>query len=148
MNVAAIVGGGLALFIAVAALVHLGRRRATPYALGRSLRLLALGVTLGLAVAMLPATVSDSGAATGYLLGVPTVVALLPLGAELAGRLVGVATTLAAIVMLAWGLLLGLGDGVYFVIPALILGAAAVASITPRRGIPASDYRNRPRTRS
>ncbi|WFE43522.1 hypothetical protein [Verrucosispora sp. WMMD1129] len=59
-----------------------------------------------------------------------------------------VAMTLAAIVMLAWGLLLGLGDGVYFVIPALILGAAAVASITPRRGIPASDYRNRLRTRS
>ncbi|MFI7552783.1 hypothetical protein ACIBQ2_23895 [Micromonospora sediminimaris] len=148
MNVAAIVGGGLALFIAVAALVHLGRRRATPYALGRSLRLLALGVTLGIAIAVLPATVSDSGAAAGYLLGVPTVVALLPLGADLVGRVVGIATTLAAIVMLAWGLLLGLGDGGYFVIPALILGAAVVASITPRRGMPSPTTGTEPRTRS
>ncbi|MEV4711561.1 hypothetical protein [Micromonospora sp. NPDC049374] len=136
MSVAATVGGVLALLIAVAALIYLSRRRAAPHALGRSLRLLALGVTLGIVVAVLPATVSDSGPAAGYLLGVPTVAALLPLGADLAGRAVGVTTTLAAMAMLTWGLLLGLGDGVYLVIPALILGAAAIASITPRRGMP------------
>ncbi|MBQ1023789.1 hypothetical protein [Micromonospora sp. C95] len=143
MTVAAVVGVVLALFVAAVAFVYLGRRRATPSALGRSLRLLALGVTLGIVVAVLPDMLSDSGAAAGYLLGVPTVAALLPLAADLAGRAVGVTTTLAAMVMVVWGLLLGLGDGVYFVIPALVLGAAAVVSVTPRRGMPAAERQDR-----
>jgi hypothetical protein len=143
MTVAAVVGAVLVLFIAAVAIVYLSPRRATSGALGRSLRLLALGVTLGIVVAVLPDILSDSGAAAGYLLGVPTVAALLPLAADLAGRVVGVTTVLAAMVMFAWGLLLGLGDGVYFVVPALVLGAAAVASITPRRGVSVSDRRDR-----
>ncbi|MCZ7423502.1 MULTISPECIES: hypothetical protein [unclassified Micromonospora] len=143
MTVAGVLGVVLALFVAAAAFVYLGRRRAMPGALGRSLRLLALGVTLWIAVAVLPDTLSDSGAAAGYLLGVPTVAALLPLAADLAGRAVGVTTTLAAMVMLVWGLLLGLGDGVYFVIPALVLGAAAVVSVTPRRGTSAPGRQDR-----
>ncbi len=86
---------------------------------------------------------SDSGVAASYLLGVPTIAALLPLAADLVGRAVGVTTTLAAIVVLAWGLLLGLGDGVYFVIPALVLGAAAVVSVTPRRGTSVPERQDR-----
>ncbi len=143
MTVAGVLGVLLALFVAAAAFARLGRRRATPDALGRSLRLLALGVTLGIAVAVLPDTVSDSGVAASYLLGVPTIAALLPLAADLVGRAVGVTTTLAAIVVLAWGLLLGLGDGVYFVIPALVLGAAAVVSVTPRRGTSVPERQDR-----
>lgn len=81
INVAAIVGGVLALFVIVAALLYLSRRRGAPPALGRPLRLVALGLTLGIVVALLPDTVSDNGAATGYLLGVPVVAALLPLAA-------------------------------------------------------------------
>ncbi|MEV0158225.1 hypothetical protein AB0H57_31675 [Micromonospora sp. NPDC050686] len=144
MNLAVIVGVVLALFVTVAAILYLSRRRATPHALGRSLRLVALGVALGIAVALLPDTVSDSGAATGYLLGVPIVAAVLPLVADLAGRAVAATTALGALVMLAWGLLLGLGDGIYFVIPALVLGAAAVASIAPRRGMSARNHSDRP----
>lgn len=140
MNVATIVGGVLALFVAVTAFVHLGRRRTAPRVVGRALRLLAFATTLGTATSLLPVTVADSGAATSYLLGVPLAAALLPLVADLTGRAVGVATALGALVMLCWGLLLGLGDGVYFVIPALLLGAAAVASIVPRRGSPARDH--------
>lgn len=144
MNVAAIVGGVLALFVIVAALLYLSRRRGAPQALGRSLRLVALGLTLGIVVALLPDTVSDNGSATGYLLGVPVVAALLPLAADLTGRAVGATTALCALVMLAWGLLLGLGDGVYVVVPALVLGAAAIASITSRRGLPVRERGDRP----
>ncbi|SDZ19911.1 hypothetical protein SAMN05444365_10721 [Micromonospora pattaloongensis] len=140
MTVATIVGGVLALFVAVAAFIYLGRRRTTPQALGRALRLLAFGATLGIAIALVPATTSDSGASAAYLLGVPMAVAVLPLVADLTGRAVGITTALGALVLLAWGLILGLGDGVYFVIPALVLGVAAVASITPRRGMSARNH--------
>jgi hypothetical protein len=136
MSIATIVGGALALFVAVAGFVYLGRRRPVPHAVGSTLRLLAFAGTLGLAIALLPFTVSDSGAAASYLLGVPVVAALLPLVADLASRAVGITTALGAFVMLVWGLLLGLGDGFYFVFSALFLAAAAVASIIPRRGTP------------
>ena len=140
MNVATIVGGVLALFVAAAVFIYLGRRRTTPHSVGRTLRLLAFAATLGIAIALLPVTVSDSGASASYLLGVPMVAALLPLVADLTGRAVGITTALGALVMLSWGLILGLGNGVYFVLPALLLGAAAVASIVPRRGTPARNH--------
>jgi hypothetical protein len=132
MSIATIGGGVLALFVAAAAFSYLGRRGVTPQAVGRTLRLLAFAGTLWIAIALLPFTVSDSGAAASYLLGVPLVAALSPLVADLTRRAVGITTALGAFVMLAWGLLLGLGVGFYFVIPALLMGAAAIASIVPR----------------
>ncbi|SCL19717.1 hypothetical protein [Micromonospora inyonensis] len=133
MTIAAIVGGVLALFIAVAALMYLSRHRAAPRAVGRVLRLLAFAATIGIAAALLPFTVSDSGASASYLLGVPVVAAACPLVADLVGHAVAVTTTAGALVMLAWGLLLGLGIGLWFLLPALLLGAAVLASIPSRR---------------
>ncbi|BCL15980.1 hypothetical protein [Micromonospora sagamiensis] len=133
MTIAAIVGGVVALFVAVAALMYLSRHRAAPQAVGRVLRLLAFAATIGIAAALLPFTVSDSGASASYLLGVPVVAAACPLVADLVGRAVAVTTTIGALVMLAWGLLLGLGIGLWFLLPALLLGAAVVASIPSRR---------------
>jgi predicted histidine transporter YuiF (NhaC family) len=97
------------------------------------LRLLAFAATVGIVIALLPSTVTDSGASAGYLLGVPVVAAVGPLVADLAGRAVGITTTVGALVMLVWGLLLGLGIGFWFIIPALLLGMAAVAGISSRR---------------
>ncbi|MEV4412312.1 hypothetical protein [Catellatospora sp. NPDC049609] len=132
MNVASTVGAVLALFIASAAVMYWSRHRAAPDAVGRVLRLLALAATAGIAVALLPFTVDDSGAAAAYLLGVPVLAAVCPVVADLAGRAVAVTTTVAALVLLAWGLLLGLGVGLWFLIPALLLGTAVVAGIASR----------------
>ncbi|XTZ14673.1 hypothetical protein ACQSSU_24850 [Micromonospora echinospora] len=140
MTVATTVGAVLALLLAVAAFMHLSRHRAAPDAVGRLLRLLAFAATTGTAVALSPFTVADSGAAAGYLLGVPVGVAVLPLVADLAGRAVGITTTVGALVMLFWALLLGLGIGGWFLLPALLLGAAAVAGISSRGTAVAGDH--------
>ncbi|MFI6821590.1 hypothetical protein ACIBJE_11645 [Micromonospora sp. NPDC050187] len=123
----------LALFITAAAFVHLGRNRAAPGAVGRVLRLLAFAATAGIAIALLPFTVADSGASAGYLLGVPVAAAACPLIADLTGRAVGITTAVGALVMLVWGLILGLGIGLWFILPALLLGMAVVAGISSRR---------------
>jgi hypothetical protein len=132
---AAIVGGVLALFLAAAALVYLRGHGGTPGVVGRALRLLAFAATVGIVVALLPFTVEDSGGAAVYLLGVPLLAAVLALVADLTGRAVGVTTTVAALVMLGWGLLLGLGIGMWFTLPALILGIAAIATLSSRRPV-------------
>ncbi len=129
---ATVAGGVLALFIAGAAFVYLSRHGATPGAVGRVLRLLAFAATVWIVVALLPFTVADSGAAAGYLLGVPVIAAGCALIADMARRAVGITTTVAAVVMLVWGLILGLGIGAWFILPALVLGMAAVATISSR----------------
>ena len=130
---AVLAGGLVALCIVVAAFVYLRGNGATPGVVGRVLRLLALAATAGIVIALLPFTVDDSGAAAVYLLGVPVVLAVGALAADLAGRAVASTTAVAALLMLGWGLYLGLGIGLWFVIPALVLGAAAIASVPSRR---------------
>lgn len=132
MNVATIAGGLVALFVAAAAILHLRRRGAIPDVVGRTLRLLALAATAWIVIALLPFTVEDSGAAAGYLLGVPVAAVVCALLADLAHRAVGIVTTVAALVVLVWALLLGLGIGLWFVIPAVLLGMAAVATTAAR----------------
>lgn len=139
LNVATVAGGVVALFIAAAALVGLRGRGATPGAIGRMWRRVAFAVAAGIAIALLPYTVEDSGAAAGYLLGVPVVAAGCALIADVAHRAVGVTTTIAALVTLVWALLLGLGIGLWFVLPALLLGIAAVATPASRRATVPSD---------
>jgi hypothetical protein len=130
---APIAGGVLALFLAATAFVYLGRHGTTPRVVGRVLRLLAFAVTVGIVAALLPFTVEDSGAAAGYLLGVPVAAAVGALVADFAQIAVGTATVVAALVMLAWALILGLGIGLWFTLPALILGTAAIATMSSRR---------------
>jgi len=132
-SIATIAGGMLAFFITVAAFVNLRRNRATPDAAGRMLRLLAFAATVSMVVALSPFTIADSGAAAIYLLGVPLVAAVGALVADLVRRAVGITTTAAALVMLTWGLILGLGIGPWFVLPALLLAMAAVTTVSSRR---------------
>src|SRR5688572_5469080 len=129
-NTATITGGVVALFITVAAFVDLRRNGATPGAVGRLLRFLAFAATVWIVVALLPFTIADSGTAATYLLGVPVVAAVGALIADLTHRAVGTTTTVAALVMLMWGLILGLGIGMWFVPPALLLGMAAIATMS------------------
>ncbi|GAA3463757.1 hypothetical protein ACFFSW_31390 [Saccharothrix longispora] len=130
--IATITGACLALLLTAAALVRLRGRWSVPGTSGRALRWVAVAVTVGIAVALFPVVWSDSGGATAYLLGLPLVVAAAVVAADLTGRAVGVVTAVAALVMLVWALVLGLGPGVYFALPALILGLAALASVRPR----------------
>lgn len=74
------------------------------------------------------------GGATAYLLGVPLLAAAAVAVADATGRAIGAVTAGAALVMLVWGLLLGLGYGAYFLLPALILVVAGLASVRPPRG--------------
>ncbi|MCZ7373657.1 hypothetical protein [Micromonospora sp. WMMC250] len=92
----------------------------------------ALAITVLVAAALTPYTVDDSGAAAAYLLGVPVVAALLPVLAQWAGRLTGVADVVAALGITGWGLLLGLGIGVAFLPAVLLLIASAVGAGAPR----------------
>ncbi|MFG1868490.1 hypothetical protein [Micromonospora arborensis] len=138
MNVATIAGGLVALFIVAAAFVTLRGRGTAPRSVGLIMRLLAVAATAWIVVALLPFTIDDSGAAAGYLLGVPVVVAVCPLIADLTHRAVHITTTVAALVMLVWALILGLGIGLWFVLPAVLLGMAAIATTasTDRSGRP------------
>lgn len=133
--IATTTGACLALFATVAVLIRLRGRWTVPGTIGRALRSIAVAVTVGIAIALFPTMSADSGSATAYLLGVPLAAAAAVVVADLTGRAVGVASTIAALTMLAWGLVLGLGPGVYFVLPALVLGIAALASVRPRDAV-------------
>ncbi|WP_330440938.1 hypothetical protein OHB44_13915 [Micromonospora sp. NBC_00821] len=96
------------------------------------LRWSALAITVLVAAVLVPFTVDDSGAAAGYLLGVPVVAALLPVLAQRVGRLTVVADLVAALVLTGWGLLLGLGIGVAFLPAVILLIASAAGTRAPR----------------
>ncbi|MCG5450607.1 MULTISPECIES: hypothetical protein [Micromonospora] len=96
------------------------------------LRWSALAITVLVAAVLVPFTVDDSGAAAGYLLGVPVVAALLPVLAQRVGRLTVVADLVAALVLTGWGLLLGLGIGVAFLPAVILLIASAGGTRAPR----------------
>jgi hypothetical protein len=92
----------------------------------RVLRWLALLVSVAAAVILAGPTWSDSGAFAVWALGLPVVSAA---AAVLAGswRHGAAVTWSAALVQLAWSLLLGLGIGLYLLPAALVEIAAAVA---------------------
>lgn len=135
MTIAAQAALVVGLFIVATGFVYLHARSA-PWRRGaRVLRWLAFALTLGIAITLSVHSLSEPGgdlSALVALSAVPLFIALLPLISDVAQRAVGTVTTVAAVVMLSWGLILGLGDGFYYVYPALVLGAAAVASIRPR----------------
>ncbi|MFC7546096.1 hypothetical protein [Plantactinospora sp. GCM10030261] len=114
--------GSLAAALVVGVLV-LVRRPADPR---RVLRGSALAIMLLVVAALTPYTVDDSGTAAAYLLGVPLAAALLPVLAQRVGRLTGIADAVAAMVIVAWGLLLGLGIGGAFLPVAMLLIGSAV----------------------
>ncbi|MEV1155249.1 hypothetical protein AB0J27_07585 [Micromonospora chokoriensis] len=114
------------LLVGVAVLVR------RPLDVRRVARWSALAITVLVAAALTPYTVDDSGAAAAYLLGVPVVAALLPVLAQWAGRLTGVADVVAALGITVWGLLLGLSIGVAFLPAVVLLIASAVGVGAPR----------------
>ncbi|WP_033441843.1 hypothetical protein [Saccharothrix sp. NRRL B-16314] len=130
--IAAVAGVCVFLFLAVAVLVRLRGRWAVPGTIGRALRWTGVAATVGVGVALLPGLSAEGGSAAAYLLGVPLVAAAAVVVSDLAGRAVAFVTTVVALVMGAWGLVLGLGLGFYFVVPALVFGIAALTSVRPR----------------
>lgn len=85
------------------------------------------------AVMLAPAVARDSGWFATVLLGVPVVLAALPVGLDrITGRAwIGIAW-LAAILAMGWAVLLALGVGVAF-LPAALLQFAAAATATASR---------------
>lgn len=136
MTIAAQTALVVAVFIAAAGLVYLLARSAPWRMAARVLRWTAFAATLGIAIVLSVPVLSEPGGdlVSGFivLLAVPLFIALLPLISDAAQRSVRTVTTVAAVLMLGWGLVLGLGAGFYYVYPAMFLGGAAVASILPR----------------
>ncbi|MFI9005998.1 hypothetical protein ACIGNX_02035 [Actinosynnema sp. NPDC053489] len=130
--VATAAGAGLALLLLVAVLIRVRGRRAAPGVVGRVLRWSAIAATVGIAVAVFPAMSSDGGSAVAALVGVPPAAAAAVGVADVTGRAVGFVTVVAALGLAAWGLLLGLGPGFCFALPAPVLGVAALTSVRPR----------------
>jgi hypothetical protein len=89
--------------------------------------------TAAVAVAMLaPVVARDSRWFATVLLGVPVVLAALPVGlARITGRAWSGIDWLAAILAMAWAVLLALGIGVAF-LPAALLQLAAAATASGR----------------
>src|SRR5262245_35197237 len=95
----------------------------------RWLRWTALGAAVVTAAVLTPAAARDSGSFAAVLLGVPVVLAALPLGWDLyTGRPHGAIDWPAAALSMGWAVLLALGIGLAFVPAALLqLSAAATA---------------------
>lgn len=97
----------------------------------------AAGAVATLATGAVVAAVSwaDSGLFTLVLVGVPVLAAVPVLLLRSHPRAAAVATWVAALVVLAWSVLTGLGTGAYFAAPGVVLLVAAVAALpsgTPR----------------
>lgn len=123
--------GVLALLLAGVWVVVAGRRGQN---LSTWLRRGACALTLVVCLALTPWTFEDAGAAAGYLLGVPLVLSIIVVIADMSGRAVLAVTAVAGVVMLVWALLLALGIGLALLAPALmLLGSTALGLGAARR---------------
>lgn len=104
------------------------------------LRLTAAVATVAVAVVVAAVSWEDSGAFALVLAGVPTLAVVPLLVPRLRTRTAAIATWAAAGVVLAWSVLTGLGTGVYFAAPGILLLVAAIASLSrePTPGATAS----------
>jgi hypothetical protein len=126
VNVATVIGVTVGALAGVAGFIMLFGRRSAPMAVGSVFRCLALALTLVISVVIFAAAIDDTdlGFMT-FLVSVPLVTAAVPLVFDVTGR----ATAVCAALMLACGVVLALGIGLYYLAPALLLGIAAVASV-------------------
>ena len=124
------VGWLVVLLVLAAAAVAIALRRSELQGAAAVLRLLAVLFAGVVAVAVFPVFWDDSGGHAIWALGLPVLVALLPVLA--AGSRVGVVVTwLAAAFLLGWSLVFGLGFGLYLLPAALAETAAAVTQRRP-----------------
>lgn len=126
--IAAVILGAFLAAVAIGVVVVVRR----PARTDRVLRWSAFLLTVAVAALLTPETVADSGAAAGYLLGVPVLAAAVPVIADAAGRLVGVADVVGGVVLVLWALLLALGIGAAFLPPAALSIAALMAGLARR----------------
>jgi hypothetical protein len=112
------------LLVVAAVAVSFAVRGRDPLRAPALLRQAALLLTAVVAVGMFPAFVADSGAHAIWALGLPVVVAALPLLAA-RSRVGVVVTAAAAVFLLGWSLVFGLGMGLLWLPAALAETAAA-----------------------
>jgi hypothetical protein len=130
VNVATVSGVTVGALAGVAGFIMLFGRRSAPMAVGSVFRCLALALTLVISVVIFAAAIDDTdlGFMT-FLVSVPLVTAAVPLVFDVTGRATAGVTAVCAALMLACGVVLALGIGLYYLAPALLLGIAAVASV-------------------
>lgn len=125
---------GILLLLTAVILVTLGTRARV--GVPTLLRRAACGLTLALALALTPWTFNDAGAAAGYLLGVPALLSIAIVVADMSGRGVLVVTAVAGVLMLVWALLLALGIGLAFMPSALLLLTSVGLDLGAKRRLP------------
>ncbi|MFC4019887.1 hypothetical protein ACFOW4_18350 [Micromonospora sp. GCM10011542] len=125
-----------ALTAAALTVVAVAVRR--PPSATRWLRRAALVITVLVAGVLTPYTVADSGAAAWYLLGVPVVVAALPVAADQIGIGRLAADVIGALAMTGWALLLGLGIGPALFPSALLMIVVVALDVAHQGRRPAS----------
>jgi hypothetical protein len=117
-----------ASLLVAAAGIAAGRTAGPAAPWSRWLRWAALGAAVVAAAGFAPAAARDSGWFAVVLLGVPVVLAAIPVGWDLVtGRPQAAIDWLAAILTMGWAVLLALGIGLAFVPAALLQLAAATA---------------------
>jgi hypothetical protein len=138
-------GGLLIVVLATVAYVGVSYRRspAARRRVSRVLRLVAAASALIIGVMWLPFAWSDSGSFGLVLVGVPLLCCLAAVLADFADMRPALTTTLAAAALLVWSLITVVGVGLYFLVPAVVLAAAAVTSWQQDRR-PAPDPTLRP----
>lgn len=130
-TVAALAAGAIAVFLVVAALIHLGSLSA-PGRWPAGCCGLACVATLGITISLMPAALAAASASVPYLLSVPTLVSLLAVLADLTHTAVRTTTAAAALLTLAWALFLTAS----FVFPAPLLAVATLSRNTPSQESP------------
>jgi hypothetical protein len=121
----------VALILVVVAALSFALRRSELHRAPAVLRLLAVLFVAVAGAVIFPAFWADAGAHAIWALGLPLVVALVPL--LTAGARFGVVVTwLAAVFLLGWSLLFALGIGLFLLPAALAETAAAVTQRLPR----------------
>lgn len=113
---------------ACAAAFGVGIRGESVATVGYGLRIAACVFTVVLALTVVGSAWADSGAFALLLVGVPILLAAGSLMAKGNGRRMTAVLWVAAVLMLGWALLTGLGLGMFFLGPAIVMLAAATAS--------------------
>lgn len=122
---------GVLLLLTAAILVVLVARRS--FATAALLRRSACALTLAVVLALTPRTFDAAGAAAGYMLGVPVLLALVILLSDMAGRGVRVVTAVGGVAMLVWSLVFHSTIGLALLPSALLLLGSAGWELRARR---------------
>lgn len=133
MGLVSITVGVLSLLTAAILVVLVARKS---FAVAALLRRSGCALTVAVVLALTPDTFEAVGAASGYLLGVPVLLAIVVLFADMAGRGVRVVATVGGGLMLVWSLVFRPELGAALLPSSLLLLGSAMWKSCAGHGLP------------